>query len=88
MITVFVAYYKQKGGRSVFVKFFESRQDAEEYLISDEYWGTAKDQFDLNYRFREFKENYEIVERSLVDVLNEIYAWGKDIDARLDLHSI
>lgn len=42
----------------------------------------------LNYRFREFKENYEIVERSLVDVLNEIYAWGKDIDTRLDLHSM
>lgn len=50
--------------------------------------GTAKDQFDLNYRFREFKENYEIVERSLVNVLNEIYDWGKDIDTRLDLHSM
>lgn len=88
MITVFVAYYKQKGGRRKFVKFFESRQDAEEYLTSDAYWGTANDRFDLNYRFREFKENYEIVERSLVDVLNEIYAWGKYTDARLDLHSM
>lgn len=88
MITVFAAYYKQIGGRREFVKFFESRQDAEVYLTSDEYWGKAKDQFDLNYRFRQLKENFEIVERSLVDVLNEIYAWGKDIDARLDLHSM
>ena len=88
MITVFVAYYKQIGGRREFVKFFESRQDAEEYLTSDEYWGKAKDQFDLNYRFKEFKEKFEIVERSLVDVLNEMYAWGKDIDARLNLHSL
>lgn len=88
MITVFAAYYKEIGGRRVFVKFFESRQDAEAYLTSDEYWGKANDQFDLNYRFRELKEKFEIVERSLVDVLNEIYAWGKDTDARLDLHSI
>ena len=88
MITVFAAYYKQIGGRREFVKFFESRQDAEEYLLSDEYWGKSKDQFDLNYRFKEFKEKFEIVERSLVDVLNEMYAWGKDTDARLDLHSL
>ena len=88
MITVFVAYYKQIGGRREFVKFFESRQDAEEYLLSDEYWGKSKDQFDLNYRFKEFKEKFEIVERSLVDVLNEMYAWCKDTDARLDLHSL
>lgn len=88
MITVFVAYYKQIGGRRELIKFFESRQDAEVYLTSDEYWGKAKDQFDLNYRFKEFKEKFEIVERSLVDVLNEMYAWGKDIDARLDLHSL
>ena len=88
MTTVFAAYYKQIGGGRELIKFFESRQDAEVYLTSDDYWGKAKDQFDLNYRFREFKENFEIVERSLVDVLNEIYAWGKDIDTRLDLHSI
>jgi len=88
MITVFAAYYKQIGGRREFVKFFESRQDAEVYLTSDAYWGKANSQFDLNYRLREFKEKFEIVERSLVDVLNEIYAWGKDTDARLDLHSM
>ena len=88
MTTVFVAYYKQIGGRRDFVKFFESRQDAESYLLSDEYWGKSKDQFDLNYRFKEFKEKFEIVERSLVDVLNEMYAWCKDTDARLDLHSL
>ena len=88
MITVFAAYYKQIGGRREFVKFFESRQDAEVYLTSDEYWGKANDQFDLDYRFRELKEKFEIVERSLVDVLNEIYAWGKDTDARLDSHSM
>lgn len=39
MITVFAAYYKQIGGRREFVKFFESRQDAEVYLTSDEYYG-------------------------------------------------
>ena len=89
MTTVFAAYYKQIGGHREFVKFFESRQDAEEYLTSDEYYGkAAKDQFDLNYRFKEFKEKFEIVERSLVDVLNEMYAWGKDTDARLNLHSL
>lgn len=88
MITVFAAYYKQIGGGRELIKFFESRQDAEVYLTSDDYWGKAKDQFDLNYRFKEFKEKFEIVERSLIDVLNEIYAWGKDTDARLDLHSM
>lgn len=88
MKTVFAAYYKQIGNRRELVKFFESRQDAEAYLTSDEYCGKAKDKFDLNYRFKELKEHYEIVERSLVDVLNEIYAWGKDTDSRLDLHSL
>ena len=88
MITVFAAYYKQIGGGRELVKFFESRLDAEKYLISDAYWGKANSQFDLNYRLREFKEKFEIVERSLVDVLNEIYAWGKDTDSRLDLHSM
>lgn len=86
MITVFAAYYKQIGGGRDFVKFFESRQDAESYLLSDEYYGAAKDQFDLDYRFKKLEEDFEIVERSLVDVLNEIYAWGKDTDARLDYH--
>lgn len=88
MITVFAAYYKQIGGGRELVKFFESRQDAEVYLTSDDYWGKANDQFDLNYRFRKLEEDFEIVERSLVDVLNEIYAWGKDTDSRLDLHSL
>ncbi len=88
MITVFAAYYKQIGGSRELIKFFESRQDAEVYLTSDEYWGKANSQFDLNYRLREFKEKFEIVERSLVDVLNEIYAWGKDTDSRLDSHSL
>ena len=88
MITVFAAYYKQIGGGRELVKFFESRQDAEIYLTSDAYWGKANSQFDLNYRLREFKEKFEIVERSLVDVLNEIYAWGKDTDSRLDSHSL
>ena len=88
MTTVFAAYYKQIGGGREFIKFFESRQDAEIYLTSDEYWGKANDQFDLNYRFRKLEEDFEIVERSLVDVLNEIYAWGKDTDSRLDLHSL
>ena len=88
MITVFAAYYKQIGGGRELIKFFESRQDAEVYLTSDEYWGKANDQFDLNYRFRKLEEDFEIVERSLVDVLNEIYAWGKDTDSRLDLHSL
>lgn len=88
MITVFAAYYKQIGNRREFVKFFESRQDAEAYLTSDEYWGKAKDKFDLNYRFRKLEEDFVIVERSLVDVLNEIYAWGKDTDSRLDSHSL
>lgn len=88
MITVFAAYYKQIGGGKSFIKFFESRQDAEVYLTSDEYWGKANDQFDLNYRFRQLEEKFEIVERSLVDVLNEIYAWCKDTDSRLDSHSL
>lgn len=88
MKTVFAAYYKQIGGRREFVKFFESRKDAESYLISDEYWGKSKDQFDLNYRLSEFKEKFEIVECSLIDVLNEIYAWCKDTDAILDSHSL
>ena len=88
MITVFAAYYKQIGGGRELVKFFESRQDAEVYLTSDEYYGKSSDQFDLDYRFRQLEEKFEIVERSLVDVLNEIYAWGKDTDARLDLHSM
>lgn len=88
MIKVFAAYYKQIGNRRTFVKFFESRQEAEAYLTSDEYCGKAKDKFDLNYRFKELKEHHEIVERSLVDVLNELYAWSRDIDARLDLHSM
>ena len=88
MKTVFAAYYKQIGGGRELIKFFESRQDAEVYLTSDAYWGKANDQFDLNYRLREFKEKFEIVERSLVDVLNEIYAWGKDTDSRLDSHSL
>jgi hypothetical protein len=86
MITVFAAYYKQIGGGRELIKFFESRQDAEVYLTSDEYWGKAD--FDLDYRFRKLEEDFEIVERSLVDVLNEIYAWGKDTDSRLDLHSM
>lgn len=84
MKTVFAAYYKQTGNSREFVKFFESRQDAEVYLTSVENYGKAKDQFDLDYRFRQLEENFEIVERSLVDVLNEMYAWGKDTDARLD----
>lgn len=88
MITVFAAYYKQIGGGRELVKFFESRQDAEVYLTSDEYYGKSSDQFDLDYRFRKLEEDFEIVERSLVDVLNEIYAWGKDTDSRLDLHSM
>ena len=88
MLKVFAAYYKQIGGRREFVKFFESRQDAEVYLTSDEYWGKANDKFDLDYRFRQLEENFVIEERSLVDVLNEIYAWGKDTDARLDYHSM
>lgn len=88
MITVFAAYYKQIGGGKSFIKFFESRQDAEVYLTSDAYYGKANDQFDLDYRFRKLEEDFEIVERSLVDVLNEIYAWGKDTDSRLDLHSL
>lgn len=88
MITVFAAYYKQIGGGMELIKFFESRQDAEVYLTSDEYWGKANDQFDLDYRFRKLEEDFEIVERSLVDVLNEIYAWGKDTDSRLDSHSL
>lgn len=86
MITVFAAYYKQIGGGREFVKFFESRQDAEVYLTSDEYYGKSTDQFDLDYRFKQLEEKFEIVERSLVDVLNEIYAWGKDTEERLDLH--
>ena len=88
MTTVFVAYYKQIGGGREFVKFFETKQDAEVYLTSGEYYGAAKDQFDLDYRFRKLEEDFEIVERSLVDVLNEIYAWAKDTDDRLDYHSL
>ena len=88
MLTVFAAYYKQIGGGKEFIKFFESKQDAEVYLISDAYWGKATDQFDLDYRFKKLEEDFEIVERSLVDVLNEIYAWGKDTEDRLDYHSL
>ena len=88
MITVFAAYYKQIGGGRELVKFFESRQDAEIYLTSDDYYGKANSQFDMDYRFKQLEEKFEIVERSLVDVLNEIYAWGKDTDSRLDLHSM
>ena len=88
MITVFAAYYKQIGGGRSLIKFFESRQDAEVYLTSDDYYGKANDQFALDYRFKQLEEKFEIVERSLVDVLNEIYAWGKDTDSRLDLHSL
>ena len=88
MLKVFAAYYKQISGGREFIKFFESRQDAEVYLISDEYCGKAKDQFDLDYRFKKLEEDFEIVERSLVDVLNEIYARCKDTEDRLDLHSM
>lgn len=88
MITVFAAYYKQIGGGMSFIKFFESRQDAEVYLTSDAYYGKSLDQFDLDYRFKKLEEDYEIVERSLVDVLNEIYAWGKDTEDRLNYHSL
>lgn len=88
MLKVFAAYYKQIGGGKEFIKFFESKQDAEVYLISDAYWGKAKDQFDLDYRFKKLEEDFIIEERSLVDVLNEIYAWGKDTEDRLDYHSL
>ena len=88
MLTVFAAYYKQIGGGREFIKFFESKQDAEVYLTSDAYWGKSTDQFDLDYRFKKLEEDFEIVERSLVDVLNEIYAWGKDTEDRLDYHSL
>jgi hypothetical protein len=88
MKTVFAAYYKQIGGGKSFIKFFESRQDAEVYLTSDAYYGKLSDQFDLDYKFKKLEEDYEIVERSLVDVLNEIYAWGKDTEDRLNYHSL
>ena len=52
MLTVFAAYYKQISGGREFVKFFETRQDAEVYLTSDEYYGRPlKDKYELDYRF-------------------------------------
>lgn len=89
MTTVFAAYYKPMYGSKKLVKFFESRQDAEEYLISDSYYGyKSKDKFDLNFRLKRLKEKFEIEERSLVDILNELYSRIENIDNRLDYHSM
>ena len=77
------------GKRQGIYKFFDTRELAEEYLMSDEFWGgKPADKWDKKYRENKVKKDYEIVEMPLTDVLNIILESMNELESRLDSHNL
>jgi len=87
-MTVFAIYHKMFGGSKELYRFFDTKEDAEQYLMSDEFWGSAFDKYNTGYRESEIREHYEIVEMPLSKVLNIILEFSNDLESRLDYHSM
>lgn len=87
-MVVFVIYHKMFGGSKELYRFFDTKEDAEQYLRSDEFWGSAFDKYNTGYRENEIREHYEIVEMPLSKVLNIILEFSNDLESRLDHHNM
>lgn len=88
-MTVFAVYRIWFGKRQGIHKFFDTRELAEEYLMSDEFWGNKlNDKWDKKYRENQVKKDYEIVEMQLTDVLNIILESMNNLESRLDSHNM
>lgn len=88
-MTVFAVYRVWFGKRQGIYKFFDTRELAEEYLMSDEYWGgKPNDKWDKKYRENKAKKDFEIVEMPLTDVLNIILESMDELESRLDQHNM
>lgn len=85
-MTVFALYYKMYCDKKELMKFFDTKEQAETYLRSVEYWGSPFDEYNTEYRENQIKEKYEIVEMPLSEVLNILLESSKELEARLDNH--
>ena len=85
---VIAVYYKMFDNRSSLIKFFETREEADKYLMNEYFGGETKDKYEIEYRKRQIKEKIEFKELSVVEILNELYQNARDVEDRLDYHSI
>lgn len=49
-MTVFALYYKMFRDKKDLMKFFDTKEQAETYLRSVEYWGSPFDEYNTEYR--------------------------------------
>ena len=87
-MTVFAIYHKMFGDSKELYKFFDTKEEAEQYLRSDEFWGSAFDEYNTGYRENEILKHYEIVEMPLSKILNIILEFSNDLGNRLDYHNM
>lgn len=87
-MVVFAIYHKMFGGSKELHKFFDTKEEAEQYLRSDEFWGSAFDKYNTDYRESEIRERYEIAEMPLSKVLNIILEFSNGLESRLDQHNM
>ena len=87
-MAVFAIYHKMFGGSKELYRFFDTKEEAEQYLRSDEFWGSAFDKYNTGYRESEIRERYEIAEMPLSKVLNIILEFSNGLESRLDQHNM
>ena len=86
MMKIIAAYYIMSKTELELIRYFETREDANKYLMNDYFGGEPKDKYEIAYREREIKEKILIKEISIVEVLNELHNTTKDTNDRLDYH--
>ena len=87
-MTIIAVYHKYFGKRDSIFKFFDTREEADRYLMSDELWGSKTDDMNREYRENTVRKGYEIVEMPLSEVLNIIKDFSNELEARLDSHNM
>ena len=87
-MAVFAIYHKMFGSSKELYRFFDTKEDAEQYLRSDEFWGSAFDKYNTGYRENEILKHYEITEMPLSKVLNIILEFSNGLESRLNQHNM
>ena len=86
MMNIIAAYYIMSKTELELIRYFETRADANKYLMNDYFGGEPKDKYEIEYRENQIKEKILIKEIPLVDILNELHKAEKDTNDRLDYH--
>jgi hypothetical protein len=84
---VVAAYYIMSKTELELIRYFETREDANKYLMNDYFGSEPEDKYEMAYRESLIKEKMVIKEISIVDVLNELHQVEKDTNDRLDRHN-